>query len=203
MPFDSALNPYVDKVRTHEQIVGPKTIFEVPHDQYRRVLDLGCGNGHFLQDYTKLDSSVWAVGVEKRFKRAFKTAEKLNQSQAKVLQMDLFEFFDQCPSAFWDEVWFQFPDPWPKLKHEKNRPVNKSSFEQIYRILRPGSSFYFRSDCLNYAELLQDLNRRSKLFSSMTFMHGDLFTSHPKTLFQRKFELKRIPLFSVKLTKAN
>ncbi len=201
MAFNEALNPYVQKVKNHGHIVTHADIFDEAPLHSLKVLDLGCGNGHFLQERLRSDATIWGIGVEQRFKRAFKTAEKIESTTSKVIQMDLVEFLQSSPPNFWDEIWLQFPDPWPKARHEKNRSVNAGNLLLIFQALKPGGYFRFRSDCKNYFDVLLDLHGSLKLFPVCLAQQGDIFQDYPKTLFQRKFLSQGIPIYSVEMRK--
>lgn len=197
MPFDEALNPYVAKVREHPLISKEAvSIFDLFKEK-KSIVDLGCGNGHFLQERLLRELDLWGLGVERRFKRSFKTAEKLEKTRARVAQMDVLQFLQSSPDSYWDEVWLQFPDPWPKLRHEKNRMVSQTFIAEIHRIVKPGGRFCFRSDCRAYWEFLQMENIRTNRFPVEKSQKGNLFEDMPKTLYQKKFERLGIGIYSL------
>lgn len=196
-------NPYVSKVREHSKIT---TALDSIWESYRNtpnIVDLGCGNGHFLKDYLELHPKMKGLGVEKKFKRLFKTAEKLADTQSTVIPYDVHAFLSESPSDFWSEVWVQFPDPWPKLRHEKHRMCTPLLFHEIHRILKDGGRFCFRSDHAPFWQFFQDENQRRKLFPLSRASHGDLFDDAPPSLFQRTFQSKGIPIYSLEFLKQN
>jgi tRNA (guanine-N7-)-methyltransferase len=199
-----AINPYVEKVKDHPRILGSlEGVFDSFRGQ-RAIVDLGCGNGHFLEAYLRDHPELIGVGVERRFKRVFKTAQKIGRvdtPHSRVLQVDVGEFLEQSPKAFWDEVWMQFPDPWPKLRHEKHRMVNFRNFHLIYDLLKPAGRFCFRSDCRAYWEFLQMANIRAEFFPIVRAQKGDLFSDSPQTLFQQKFVQISRPIYSLEFRK--
>ncbi len=197
-------NIYIEKIRTHPKAnQSLEKVWTSFANQYS-VVDLGCGNGHFIEEYLKQNPNYKILGIEKRFKRVFKTAQKIDSvgsESSLVLHKDLNEFLDETPADFWQEIWFQFPDPWPKARHEKNRNINASSFERIYKALRRGGRLCFRSDCRTYWEYLQMLNIRYEYFPIIKSQKGDLFTDHPPTLFQQKFMKLGVPIYSLEFRK--
>lgn len=200
----STRNPYVERIRSHPFVADNLEDWIRSHRNAKSIVDLGCGNGHFLEEYLRMRPELSGVGIERRYKRVFKTAEKIERiesSSARVFQMNIKDFFDNSPSCFWDEVWLQFPDPWPKTRHEKNRVVNLNHFQEIFRVLKNGGRFCFRSDCRPYWEQLQCLNIQTRLFPVTLTQKGDLFSELPTTLFQRKFLQKSCPIYSLDFRK--
>jgi len=199
MPFNEFLNPYIERIRNHPLVKTQlDEVFESLRDQ-TCIVDLGCGNGHFLQSYLQMNPTWKGVGVEKRFKRTFKTAAKLSSLSGQVLNLDVFEFLSASPANFFDEVWVQFPDPWPKARHEKNRMVRPLLFQEIHRVLKPTGRFCFRSDHAEYWQFLKEENVRSRIFPIMKAQQGDLFSDLPTTLFQRKFTSRGVPIYSCEM----
>lgn len=197
MTFDEALNPYVRLVKAHPLIEREWSELLPFFAGKKTLVDLGCGNGHFLASYLERNPDFHGLGVERRFKRSFKTAEKLESLPARVLQNDVNDFLEQSPSSFWNEIWMQFPDPWPKERHERNRMLNSQFLQDIKRVLKPGGRFCFRSDCRLYWEFIQTENIRLPMFPVVKSLKGDLFSEEPQTLFQRKFFKLSIPIYSL------
>lgn len=197
MVFDEALNPYFRLVRAHPRIATD--FHQISQDYFGKttVLDLGCGNGHFLQEYLRQNPEMAGLGVERRFKRSFKTAEKFEALPGRVLQTEIEDFMEASPSNLWDEIWLQFPDPWPKARHEKKRMVSPDFFRNIRRLLKPRGRFCFRSDNRPYWEFFQMENIRQGLFPIVRSMKGNLFEGYPQTLYQKKFFNASIAIYSL------
>lgn len=199
--FDPTLNPYVNLSREREEILFDMNAVWPLYADQENCVDLGCGNGHFLRDYLERRVNFQGLGVERRYKRLVKTADKLEVSRARVLRADIPEFLEASPDHFWNEVWLQFPDPWPKLRHEKNRMVTPAFFENIFRTLKDGGRFCFRSDCRLYWEQLQEWNTRFELFSSTQVLAGDIFAEEPQTLYLLKMQRNAVPVYSLEFRK--
>lgn len=164
-------------------------------------MELGCGNGHFLQNYLELKPGSKALGVDKRFKRLFKTSQKLGELGGHVYHGEVAEFVSHTRSALWDEIWVQFPDPWPKERHKKNRMLNPLFFHHVYRLLKNHGRFCFVSDSKAYWDFLIRANQRSQLFASSIALDGDLFSELPPTLFKKRFLALKRPIYSIELRK--
>lgn len=193
-------NPYLDIFDQHPKNWGePQQLFEALERHPQRILDLGCGNGHFLENYLMSRDHWVAAGVDLRNKRLFKTAQKLRPfPNAAALKFDVRELMRLSPEKSWTEIWLQFPDPWPKDRHSKHRMVNEDLFRNIHRSLQEGGRFCFRSDCQRYWEELQAMNTRLQLFPVSRTAEEDLFQNEaPNTLFRNTFTRKGIRIYSV------
>ena len=54
------------------------------------------------------------------------------------------------PEACLDRLFLLFPDPWPKVRHEKRRFVHPALLPELARVLRPGAEFRIASDDPTY-----------------------------------------------------
>jgi len=195
------LNPYIEKIQA-----TTGTLFELEEvfNKYRgktAVVDLGCGNGHFLSQYLLKHPDLHGLGVEKRYKRVFKTQTKLRGTESHTLCWDVPDFVRKSPAEFWQEVWMQFPDPWPKKRHAKHRMLRLEFFHNVHRILKSTGRFCFVSDCEAYFEFLLDANSRLKLFEIELSCRGDLFAAEPSSIFKEIFKRNKAPIFSCEFRK--
>ena len=58
-----------------------------------------------------------------------------------------------------------FPDPWPKLKHNKRRIVNAEFLALIHQKLMPGGYINIATDWVPYAEWIKDVFTNSAQFT--------------------------------------
>jgi tRNA (guanine-N7-)-methyltransferase len=97
------------------------------------------GNGQWIVDHAKNNLNTNWVAVEKKFDRARKIWVKLHNMQIKNLLVvygdgltfSKYYLKDSSVSTFF----IHFPDPWPKLKHKKNRIISDEFVNQLSRIL--------------------------------------------------------------------
>lgn len=114
------------------------------------------GNGSWIAAKALDDPFTNWVAVEMLFERARKI-------WAKIKNYDLHNLLTVCaegqtvtehyfPSESVTEVFINFPDPWPKRRHTKNRIIQPEFVEEIWRILRPGCQFTFVTDDRDYSK---------------------------------------------------
>ena len=101
-------------------------------------LELGCGKGRFLSSMAKLNPERNYIGVEGNESVALRVLEKLERDEITNVLI--------IPQVMKDPVsWFQkssisgiylnFPDPWPKDRHEKRRLTSPFFLKGFYQIL--------------------------------------------------------------------
>jgi len=195
-------NPYIEKLSTHSHLLTAQTqVWEYFQNQ-RALLEIGCGHGHFLAGYLLRRPELVGLGVDRRFKRLFKTGQRLGvDSKSKVFFGDAPQLLKDSPSGFWEEIWMQFPDPWPKDRHSKNRMLNEEFIANAVRALKLGGQFCFISDHKGYWDELQNWQNSENLFSQQEFLTGDLFADLPTSLFKRSMIRHHVPIYSARLIK--
>ena len=114
------------------------------------------GNGSWIIEQAKKEPDKNWLAIEKRFDRARKiwvkaTREKLgNLAVALAEGLSLTkEFF---PTASVDKVFVNFPDPWPKRRHEKHRIISSAFVQELQRILKTGAKVVLVTDDLECSE---------------------------------------------------
>ena len=56
------------------------------------------------------------------------------------------------------EVYVNFPDPWPKLRHAKHRLIRREFLDELSRIVKPGGRINLVTDDFPYAsQMLEEL----------------------------------------------
>jgi tRNA (guanine-N7-)-methyltransferase len=160
------------------------------------ILEIGSGYGHFMMDYCEKNPEVNYVGMDYRFKRSFQLAKKLNDHPTKNFRYlrakgERIQFiFDKNEV---DQIFYFFPDPWPKTKHHKNRLFQLPFLEAAYNILAPGGKIFVKTDHDGYAEWMSEVLKEQKLFRvdlrsvDLRGEYPDHFLSEYKTKFEKIF----------------
>lgn len=127
------------------------------------VIEFCCGNGQWIGGKAKKHPECNWVGVDKLFERARKVWALLHREHLSNLYAvcaDALTYLRYyAPEKSVDEVYVNFPDPWPKLKHAKNRIIKKEFLNELSRIVKPGGRANFVTDDAAYArEMLEELS---------------------------------------------
>ncbi|MBV6500061.1 MAG: tRNA (guanine-N(7)-)-methyltransferase [Prosthecobacter sp.] len=143
--------------------IPPDYFRELRHDEIfpspSRPLEveLGCGDGTFLQQMARQHPERDFLGLERMLGRVEKTLRKIAQAglpNAKVLRLESgYSTGWLLPTASISRLHLLCPDPWPKKKHAARRLVNQEEFlNGLARVLKPGGEFLLKTDDAVYFE---------------------------------------------------
>jgi tRNA (guanine-N7-)-methyltransferase len=125
-----------------------------------RWLEIGFGGGEHLAHQATLNPGVSIIGAEPFLNGIAKLLgeiEKRSLRNVRVHGDDARYLLEALPAASFARVYLLYPDPWPKLRHNKRRFVSPDNMAQIARILEPGGSFLFASDIADYVAWTIDM----------------------------------------------
>jgi tRNA (guanine-N7-)-methyltransferase len=142
-----------------------KELFPPSIDKF--FLELGCGWGEVGLDLAQNFPQTGFILMERKWDRL---AQADLEARSRNLQNILFSginfqwFLDDIfPDRSFDEILLNFPDPWPKRKHFKNRAIQPKFLEILSRKLIPGGRFTFATDHSGYARwTIRELRRFGK-----------------------------------------
>lgn len=160
-------NPYHDKLGAFDDFVMRDNeseifrgkwnddVFKKPGELY---LEIGTGAGHFMIEYCEKNPTHNFVGLDYRFKRSFQLAKKLAVIENKNFRYlrakgERVEFIFSENEL--DGIFYFFPDPWPKTRHNKKRLIQAPFLEAAFKVIKPGGIFYIKTDHDDYAEWMK------------------------------------------------
>ena len=158
--------------------------------------EIGTGYGQFMIEYTQNNPNVNFIGLDHRFKRSFTLAKHLNKLKFKNFKYlrgrgeRLGHIFGESELQ---KIFYFFPDPWPKARHNKKRLFQKRFLDEAYKVLEPGGEFLIKTDHDVYFEWMCDVMKDEDRFNIIlkTFdlraEHPDHFLSSFVTKFERIF----------------
>lgn len=163
--------------------------------------EIGSGKGLFMQLAAAQRPQHDFVGIELAAKFAHRAAQRLHRHQAdnaKMLCGDAQRFIAEVvPDQSVVAVHVYFPDPWWRNKHKKRRVLNENVLADVVRVLKPGGSFHFWTDVLDYYEhicgCVMDLTALTgpRYVVSREAAHSMDYTTH----FERRARLHGQPVY--------
>lgn len=119
------------------------------------VLEIGYGRGEFLMVLAAQNPETAFLGIEVSHKRSTKMARRLAKSELVNIRLvcaTAQQALDQIPKDSVDTCWINYPDPWPKNRHAKNRLLQRAFAERLTERVVPGGVIYIATDDRPYAE---------------------------------------------------
>lgn len=142
-----------------------------PPTARRRILELGSGWGEFLVAWLAAnpDDDYTAFEIKSdRIRKTLKRVRKLENVHLRMIPVNFSWFLeDILPSASFDWIIINFPDPWPKRRHWKHRLVQPGFPERMSELLRPGGQIHLATDYGPYARKMIRIFRQSDRFESV------------------------------------
>jgi tRNA (guanine-N7-)-methyltransferase len=167
-------NPYLSRInefpgRLFSDPLGDNELAAlnlILQDAKELIVELGSGSGGHLIELAKQDPSATCIGLELRYKRAFRTIQKsehLGLKNIHVLRGDGRNFLRSfIGNGAVSRFYVNFPDPWPKRREQKNRILSASFLREIADWLHPSGLLVFRTDQHDYFEQVMGLIQKHK-----------------------------------------
>jgi tRNA (guanine-N7-)-methyltransferase len=168
-------------MRLEEIFAEPARPFEV---------DLGCGDGGFLEQLAARHPERNFLGVERLMGRVEKTARRLARrglANARVLRLESgYVMGWLLPPQSVSRLHLLCPDPWPKKAHWKNRIINDAGFlAGLERVLVPGGEFLLKSDDAGFLENALEVLSTAPAFQRVDWEEDD--SAYPRTTFESQW----------------
>ncbi len=156
-------------------------------------LEIGSGYGHFMQGFCQRHPYINFVGMDYRFKRSFNLAKKLlkiSNKNFRLLRARGERINFQFGENEVDQIFYFFPDPWPKRRHHKKRPFGNIFIEKVYKILKPKGTLFIKTDYKDLAQWILKVLGETSLLSKelVTFDLRGEYPEHFLSSFTTKFE---------------
>jgi tRNA (guanine-N7-)-methyltransferase len=133
----------------------------LPAGETSLVLEIGCGNGHFLTAYASAHPGQLCVGIDLRLERTDKALRKRDRASLAnlhFLRCEARNFLHELPAGVTlTDIYMLFPDPWPKKRHHKNRLLNADFLTQLAARAGQGSRLFFRTDYRPYFDEAREI----------------------------------------------
>ncbi len=172
---------YFREMRMEELFADPARPFEV---------DLGCGDGLFLERIAALHPERNFLGVERLIGRVNKTARRIARRgllNASVLRLESgYTIGCLLPARSVSRLHLICPDPWPKKAHRRNRIINDEEFlPGLQRVLVPGGEFFLKSDDETFFENALEVMTATPAFQKLEWTEDT--SSYPHSAFESQW----------------
>ncbi|NND70114.1 MAG: tRNA (guanosine(46)-N7)-methyltransferase TrmB [Rhodothermales bacterium] len=131
-------------------------------------VEIGFGNGSFIEHHAQNAADTNCVGAEvslSSLNRAYKRIRRSGLTNVRLLQCD-GEFLVRyvVPPASVAQVAVNFPDPWPRRRHESRRLLSSEFFKLVSSRLMNDGRVCLATDDKDYFEFARVQAQASELF---------------------------------------
>lgn len=171
-------------------------------------VELGSGSGMHLLKLAERSPSALCVGLEIRFKRAFRTGEKAEErglSNVMVLRTDARQITSLFNPGEVSGFFINYPDPWDKRRWLKNRLINEELLNTMWQLLKPGGFLRYKTDHHEYfSSTLQilDPNKWSTVRKTTDLLDSEYVDTNIPTEFEQLFKSQGRKLCMVEVVRA-
>lgn len=150
----AAPEPGLDPWLSSQRLFPPYVWSEVFGRTAPVELDLGAGDGVYVEARAQREPAKDFVAVERLLGRATKIAKKAVRGglrNLRVLRLESSYFLrNLCGSGTVDVITLRYPDPWPKRRHHGNRILKKDFAADAARACREGGRLQLTTDDEEY-----------------------------------------------------
>ena len=171
---DEILKEYLlDEFNTEDKTIIKDELSKRLSEYNVRELEIGCGNGKFIVELAMNNKDNYFIGIEYSYKAAKKAVSKAYKRNIKNLTIIFGEannVIDEYLNGkyYFDKIYLNFPDPWPKKKHAHRRIFTKDFLNKMYPLLKDDGIFYSVTDDDTYAlEIMNPIYKEAENFKNI------------------------------------
>lgn len=171
---DEILKEYLlDEFNTEDKTIIKDELSKRLSEYNVRELEIGCGNGKFIVELAMNNKDKYFIGIEYSYKAAKKAVSKAYKRNIKNLTIIFGEannVIDEYLNEkyYFDKIYLNFPDPWPKKKHAHRRIFTKDFLNKMYPLLKDDGIFYSVTDDDTYAlEIMNPIYKEADNFKNI------------------------------------
>lgn len=161
---------------------------EIFQRQAKLAVEIGFGSGEFLVSLAKQRPEYNFVGFETSITSLVKIQKKIHDESLRNIRVALTDGKFALREFFKDnsveEVYTNFPCPWPKKSHQEKRFTSQDFAETLGAVLNFGGTFQLVTDVEWYAKHMKDILLETKCFDLIRFDEND------KVIVKTRYEKK-------------
>lgn len=192
---------------SRESIFGEMDPRDKPEDDavgaYKHIaLEIGFGGGEHLLAQAAHHPDTLFIGCEPFLNgvaRCLSALDVQKPTNVRLFMDDARKLIEALPDACVDSVFILFPDPWPKVRHNKRRLVNAKTLAMLARIHKPGGRLLLATDHVDYSVWMLEVLAENPHYKWTAREQGDWKTPPADwtvTKYQRKTTAQgRDPVF--------
>jgi tRNA (guanine-N7-)-methyltransferase len=156
----------------HEEFIMPSLSSEEIFGREAPIaIEFCSGNGEWITKMAEENPDYDWIAVERQYKRVRKIWSKMKNRGIRNLLIvcgnaeDLCEYY--LPAAVAEKIYINFPDPWPKKRHAKNRLIQVPFAKQMAYITKEKGKVMVVTDDALYSEQVLEEMKNSKAWDTI------------------------------------
>lgn len=204
-------NPYIEIIQDDAHILQtPEKIYSNAWNwntffwnENEIYLEIGTGLGNFFSLESSQNRDKNFIGMEIKFKRLHKTAEKTRALwvQDFILLKDFAQNIDKifAPNEV-SRTYIFFPDPWEnKDRQKKHKLLQKEFLLTLFEITKNWGEFFFKTDHKKYfddvLEIIDEIGLWKKKYVTYDYeAESEVFHKQKLTEFESMFREHKLPI---------
>ncbi len=157
-------------------------------------LEIGTGRGSFIVGMAQLYPQYNFIGIESNIDIIYDVVKKIRSLPEPLTNIHLIRD-DAGLLEYWfaegeiSNIYLNFSDPWPKVRHAKRRLSHRSFLEKYRRILNAGGTVRMKTDNdALFAFTLEEIQQQKcSLLACSTDLYKDGLDNPVATEYEKKF----------------
>ncbi|MGI6714245.1 MAG: tRNA (guanosine(46)-N7)-methyltransferase TrmB [Bacilli bacterium] len=200
LKFKPWAHPYL---LAHQEIALTKDDFSSPRFQelFKKdnlMLEIGAGKGDFVVAISEKFPQYFFVAVEKNLAAAAIMAKKIVESKRKnavLIHADINDFIHLIPDGVIKNIFLNFSDPWPKVRHQKRRLTTKKMIGEYARLLPLQGEVRLKTDNIELFNFsLENFRTHHWKIKYFTYTYNGHDPQDALTEYERNFREEGIPI---------
>ena len=196
--------PYLETSKI-VRIIDDKKDMEMLELPSKYELEVGLGKGDFINSKASANPKKNYIGIEAQpsvLVTAVMKTEAAKLTNLNYILANAFNIRNFLKPKSATIIYINFPDPWPKARHEKRRLLCKDMLDNFYEILTNTGEIIFKTDnqgLYEYALVSFEQNRYIIISNSEDYQ---LESGDYPTEYETKFRKLGNPIYRIKARKA-
>jgi tRNA (guanine-N7-)-methyltransferase len=196
--------PYLETSKI-VKIIDEEKVEEKLEIPIKYELEVGLGKGNFINSKASANPKKNYIGIEAQpsvLVTAVMKTEAANLTNLSYILANAFNIRNFLKSRSASIIYINFPDPWPKARHEKRRLLCKDMLDNFYEILTDSGEIILKTDNQGLYEyaLVSFVKNRYIIISNSEDYQLEL-GDYP-TEYETKFRKIGSPIYRIKARKA-
>ena len=205
-PYKSKIDDFPNRILRFDSFSEDKAKLRELCQDKELCVEIGSGSGaHLLGLATRYPDKL-CIGFEILYKRAYRTIEKAIQhglDNIIVLRTEGQLIEELFETGQIEQLYILFPDPWAKIRWQKNRILSPGTLDAASRLLGSNGKFIVKTDHQEYFDwFLSHVSNQT--FFEINKMSRDLHKSefieeNIETEFEGLFLSQNLPIYMCEL----